>query len=76
MKRVWLCYSFSQCATHIEDEEDGLRINLRAFAENRPVDYIVIGIFASRDEAHAFFEVHRAQFEQRYNAMRKRKGLL
>jgi hypothetical protein len=74
-KRVWLCWSFAQCAPHIEDEEYGLRINLRAFVENRPGDYVPIAIFANRDEAHAFFEAHRAQFEQRYNAMRKRKGL-
>lgn len=72
--RVWLCWSFSQCAPHIEDEADGLRINLRAFVENRPGDYVPIAIFSSRDEAHAFFEAHRTQFEQRYNAMRKRKG--
>lgn len=75
-ERVWLCWSPSQCATHIESEEDGLRINLRAFVENRPVNYIPIAVFASRDEAHVFFEAHREQFEQRYNAMRKRKGLL
>ena len=74
--RVWLCWSFSQCAPHIEDEDEGLRTNLRAFAENRPVDYVPIAVFASRAAAQAFVEAKRAAFERRYDARRNKKGLL
>ena len=55
-RRVWLCWSPSQQAFHIETEADGLKINLRAFVENRPVDFIPIAIFGSRKSANKFTE--------------------
>lgn len=52
--RVWVCWSHSQQAVHIEDEAEGLEINREAYARNTPMDYIVLGVFASRGDAHKF----------------------
>ena len=73
--RVWLCWSFSQCAPHIESEADGLRTNLQAFLENRSVDFVPIGIFDNDEQAQEFFEAKRAFFEAKYNAHRDRRGV-
>ena len=45
--RIWICYSFEQDCVHIEEEDIGLEINLRAFAQNRPVSYIPLAVFSS-----------------------------
>lgn len=73
--RVWLCWSFSQCAPHIEEEGEGLRINLRAFILNRPVDYVPIGVFDSVEAAGEFADKLRAEFEKRYDTKREAQGL-
>jgi hypothetical protein len=72
--RVWLCWSFSQCAPHIESEADGLRSNIRAFLENRAVDYVPIAVFDSDEEAHNFLKAKRSLFEGKYSEHRDRRG--
>jgi hypothetical protein len=67
-ERVWLCWSFRQACPHIEREAEGLRVNLEAFALNRPVDYVPIAIFNSREEASAFVAKLSDVMQQRFDA--------
>ena len=52
--RYWACWSHSQQAFHIEDELEGVETNREAFAQNEPMDYIVLGVFEDRAEASEF----------------------
>lgn len=54
--RVWACWSHSQQAVHIEDEAEGLEINREAYARNKPMDHIVLGVFSSREDASKFLD--------------------
>lgn len=72
--RVWLCWSASQQAFHIENEADGLKINLRAFTENRPVDFVPIAIFASRKSANKFTEQVKSIRDRRQRDAQKSGG--
>ena len=74
-ERVWFCWSFEQCCPHIETEAAGVRTNLRAFIENRPVSYVPIGVFDSMEAAHEFGQRLREQLEQRYDARRRQRGI-
>ena len=53
-ERVWLCWSASQQAVHIEYESEGCRTNLRAFVLNRPIDYVPLAVFPNREAASQF----------------------
>ncbi len=53
-ERVWLCWSASQQAVHVETESDGCKSNLRAFVLNQPTDYVPLAIFPNREAASAF----------------------
>ena len=44
-------YSFSQRCFHVETLAEALETNARAFAENRRVDYIPLGIYPTREAA-------------------------
>ena len=53
-ERVWLCWSASQQAVHIEYEAEGCRTNLQAFVLNRPTDYVPLAVFPNREAASEF----------------------
>jgi hypothetical protein len=65
--RVWLCWSFSQGAFHIEPESSGLEANIRAFERNSPVDYVPLAIFPSRESAKAAAASLRALADERHS---------
>ncbi|TXH17576.1 MAG: hypothetical protein E6R03_03630 [Hyphomicrobiaceae bacterium] len=69
--RWWLCWSFRQACPHIETEAEGLRTNLEAFADNRAVDYVPIGVFQSLEEAGATADRLRAVMQERNEALQK-----
>ncbi len=50
--RVWLCWSPSQQAVHVEDEGEGCKNNLRAFVLNQPVDFVPLAVFKTRAAAN------------------------
>jgi len=52
--RVWLCWSGSQQAVHIEFEAEGCKTNMRAFVLNRPIDYVPLAVFPNRAAASEF----------------------
>ena len=53
-ERVWLCWSPSQQAVHIESEAEGCKTNLRAFVLNQPTDYVPLAVFPNREAACEF----------------------
>ncbi len=53
-ERVWLCWSASQQALHIETESEGCKTNLRKFVLNRPTDYVPLAVFPNREAADEF----------------------
>ena len=58
--RHWVCWSHSQQCFHIETETEGIKTNLSAFFENRPMDYIVVGVFADRQKAYGHIQALEA----------------
>ena len=46
-------YSFSQRCFHVESFAEALGTNASAFARNRRVDYIPLGIYPTREAANA-----------------------
>ncbi len=55
--RWWASYSFRQCAVHLEEEREALTTNLHAFLQNRPVDFVPLGVFDTEKEARLFLDV-------------------
>lgn len=53
-ERVWLCWSSSQQAVHIESEAVGCETNMRAFVLNLPTDYVPLAVFQNREAASEF----------------------
>lgn len=53
-ERVWLCWSASQQAVHIETEVEGYKTNLRAFVLNQPIDYVPLAVFSDAEVASEF----------------------
>lgn len=68
VERFWLCWSFSQACPHIESEVVGIETNLQAFLNNRPVDYVPIGVFESEEAAARFADAVHHRFNQRHHA--------
>jgi len=68
-------WSASQAIARYESLADAVQINQRAFRENGRVDFVPIAVFDTMEEANAYFEQHRAEFERRYDARRKERGL-
>ena len=53
-ERVWLCWSPSQQAVHIETEAEGCKTNLCAIVLNRTADYVPLAVFPNREAASKF----------------------
>jgi hypothetical protein len=53
-ERVWLCWSASQQAVHVETEAAGCKTNLRAFVLNQPTDFVPLAVFPNREAAREF----------------------
>jgi len=53
-ERVWLCWSCSRQAFHIEGEAEGCKINLHGFVLNRANDFVPLAVFPSRQAASDF----------------------
>lgn len=64
-ERVWLCWSPSQQAVHIESEAEGCKTNLRAFVLNQPIDYVPLAVFPNREAA--------SEFARQIQAVRKKR---
>lgn len=70
---ILLCWSDSNCGVRYESLADYVHINLRAFRENRRVDFVPIAAFDTVEEAHSYFEAHCVEFLRRYDARRRRQ---
>ncbi len=72
MSPATLCvveWSHNQRCFHIETVTDALQMNLRAFHEQRPLDYIPLGIYDSKEEAEAACDAfHKWREEHRDDA--------
>lgn len=66
-ERWWLCWSSRQACLHIESEAEGLQTNIRAFQENRPVDYVPIAVFDNMEAASNFAGRLRGMMCQRHD---------
>lgn len=53
-ERVWLCWSPTEQAVHIESEAEGCKTNLRAFVLNRPIDFVPLAVFPNQEAAREF----------------------
>ncbi|MES2187968.1 MAG: hypothetical protein V4505_25680 [Pseudomonadota bacterium] len=62
-----LLWSHNQCATHIESLETMLRSNRHAFADDRPMDYIVLHV-GTDDACHAASAHIRSEMHARQEA--------
>ena len=52
-ERFWLCWSPTQNTYSVDSEAYGLRSNQNAHANGRRVDYVVLDVFESEQEARA-----------------------
>ena len=63
--RWWACYSFRQQAVHVESEAESLATNLRAFKNDRAVDFVPLAAFSTEVEAREFLRGIQAMRDQR-----------
>lgn len=51
-EQLWVAeYSISQCAFHIQEASTMIKGNIKCIRHNKSHDYLIIGVFESREEA-------------------------
>lgn len=58
-------FSARQQCFHVESLEDMISSNIRAFKGQSMTDYLPIGIFKTREEAHRFLDKAHAVLDER-----------